>query len=85
LLTSHHQKSVGLAEKLIEAPIDLVHEDGAARSTKHFLIYNLLLSILNSGLRRSALLETVRLVEDLLHDGVRPLYSDAHEGQLRIC
>jgi DEAD/DEAH box helicase domain-containing protein len=44
---------VELAEKLIEAPIDLVHEDGAARSTKHFLIYNPPVVDPELGLRRS--------------------------------
>ena len=64
---------IELAEKLIESPVSLVDEESAGRSTRHFLIYNPPVIDPELGLRRSALLETVRLVEDLLHDGIQTI------------
>lgn len=55
-----------LAEGLIEAPVTLVEHDGAAKGTKHFLIYNPPIVDRELGLRRSTLQETVRLTQDLL-------------------
>jgi DEAD/DEAH box helicase domain-containing protein len=57
---------VELAERLIEEPVALVDDDGAARGAKHFLIYNPPIVNRDLGLRRSALLESVRLAEGLL-------------------
>jgi DEAD/DEAH box helicase domain-containing protein len=60
---------VELAERLIEEPVVLVDDDGAARGAKHFLVYNPPLVNRDLGLRRSVLLESVRLAEDLVgHD-----------------
>ncbi|MEJ2351082.1 MAG: DUF1998 domain-containing protein [Anaerolineales bacterium] len=58
---------VELGERLIEEPVNLVDNDGAARGRRHFLIYNPPVVDPDLGLRRSALLESVRLVDDLLH------------------
>ncbi|MEW5871420.1 MAG: DEAD/DEAH box helicase [Chloroflexota bacterium] len=55
-----------LAEKLIEAPVSLVTEDGSGRGQRHFLLYNPPVVDADLGLRRSALQESVRLAEDLL-------------------
>jgi DEAD/DEAH box helicase domain-containing protein len=57
---------VELGERLIEEPVNLVNDDGAARGPRHFLIYNPPVVDPDLGLRRSALLESVRLVDDLL-------------------
>jgi DEAD/DEAH box helicase domain-containing protein len=57
---------VELAERLIEEPVVLVKDDGAVHGTRHFLIYNPPVIDRNLGIRRSSLLESVRLVEDLL-------------------
>jgi DEAD/DEAH box helicase domain-containing protein len=54
---------VELAERLIEEPVTLVDEDGAGRGARHFLIYNPPIVNRDLGLRRSALLESVRLAE----------------------
>lgn len=62
-----------LAERLIEEPIALVDEDGAARGVKHFLIYNPPIVDYDLGLRRSALQETVRLSQELLADNIQTL------------
>ncbi len=58
-----------LAERLIEEPVALVDDDGAARGAKHFLLYNPPIVDYDLGLRRSVLQETVRLTQELLaHD-----------------
>lgn len=55
-----------LAQKLVEEPIALIDQDGAAKGAKHFLIYNPPLVDPDLGIRRSVLQETVRLAKDLL-------------------
>jgi DEAD/DEAH box helicase domain-containing protein len=60
-----------LAEKLIEAPVTLINEDGSGRGERHFLIYNPPVVNESLGLRKSALLESVRLAQDLLSAGVQ--------------
>jgi DEAD/DEAH box helicase domain-containing protein len=54
-----------LAQNLIEEPIQLVDQDGSSRGPINFLIYNPPVVNEDLGLRRSALLESVRLAEDL--------------------
>ena len=56
---------VELAERLIEEQVVLVDNDGAAQGPRHFLIYNPPVVNRDLGLRRSALLESVRLATDL--------------------
>ncbi len=55
-----------LAERLIEEPVVVVDDDGAAKGAKHILIYNPPVVDESLGLRRSALLESVRLAQGLL-------------------
>ncbi len=55
-----------LAERLIEAPVTVIDQDGAPRGTRHFLIYNPPVINEELGLRASLLQESVRLVSDLL-------------------
>ncbi len=57
---------VELAEKLVEEEIQLIDEDGSGRGPRNFLIYNPPVVDRELGIRRSALLESVRLAEDLL-------------------
>jgi DEAD/DEAH box helicase domain-containing protein len=64
---------VELGERLIEEPVNLVDNDGAARGPRHFLIYNPPVVDPNLGLRRSALLESVRLVDDLLRYDIQTI------------
>jgi DEAD/DEAH box helicase domain-containing protein len=64
---------VELAEQLIEEPVVLVDDDGAGRGTRHFLIYNPPVVNRDIGLRRSALLESVRLTGDLLQHNVQTI------------
>jgi DEAD/DEAH box helicase domain-containing protein len=60
-----------LAERLIEAPVHLIDTDGSARGARHFLFYNPPLVDASLGLRKSSLLEGVRLAQDLLQHNVQ--------------
>lgn len=58
-----------LAENLIEEPVELIDNDGSSRGERHFIIYNPPVTDPALGLRKSSLLESVRLANDLLsHD-----------------
>jgi DEAD/DEAH box helicase domain-containing protein len=54
-----------LAERLIEAPVTLLDQDGSSRGERHFLIYNPPVVDEALGLRKSSLLEAVRLSQEL--------------------
>ena len=60
-----------LAEKLIEEPAHLIDTDGSARGPRHFLIYNPPLTDKALGLRKSSLLEGVRLARELVNSNVQ--------------
>jgi DEAD/DEAH box helicase domain-containing protein len=60
-----------LAENLIEEPVHLVDNDGSARGPRHFIIYNPPLTDESLGLRKSSLLEGVRLAQDLLRNDIQ--------------
>lgn len=60
-----------LAEKLVEEPVSLIDEDGSARGERHFIIYNPPVVDESIGLRKSALLESVRLAQDVLSAGMQ--------------
>ena len=60
-----------LAEKLIEAPAELIDEDGAAQGERHFLIYNPPVIDEALGLRKSSLMESIRLAGDLIQKDVQ--------------
>ncbi len=60
-----------LAERLIEEPVHLINSDGSARGPRHFMIYNPPITDPSLGLRKSSLLEGVRLSQDLLNQNVQ--------------
>ncbi len=60
-----------LAEKLIEEPVTLIDNDGSARGPRHFIIYNPPLVDASLGLRKSSLLEGVRLARELVNSNVQ--------------
>jgi DEAD/DEAH box helicase domain-containing protein len=62
-----------LGEKLIEESLELVNQDGSSQGPRNFIIYNPPLVDPELGLRRSSLLESVRLAEDLIHYGVQTI------------
>jgi DEAD/DEAH box helicase domain-containing protein len=62
-----------LAERLVEAPVELLDQDGSVRGPKTFMIYNPPVVDARLGLRRSALTESVRLADDLLAYGVQTI------------
>ncbi|MGE5377689.1 MAG: DEAD/DEAH box helicase [Bacteroidota bacterium] len=60
-----------LAGRLIEEPVRLIDNDGSARGPRHFIIYNPPITDETLGLRKSSLLEGVRLTRDLLDQDVQ--------------
>jgi DEAD/DEAH box helicase domain-containing protein len=60
-----------LAEHLIEEPVHLIDNDGSARGPRHFIIYNPPITNEALGLRKSSLLEGVRLAQELLTSNVQ--------------
>ncbi|RPI96348.1 MAG: DEAD/DEAH box helicase, partial [Chloroflexi bacterium] len=60
-----------LGEHLIEEPVHLIDNDGSARGPRHFIIYNPPITDPALGLRKSSLLEGVRLAQDLLTSNVQ--------------
>ena len=56
---------------MIEAPVTLVDRDGSSRGPRHFLVYNPPVIDEAIGLRKSSLLESVRLAQDLLAQEVQ--------------
>ncbi len=60
-----------LAERLIEAPVRLIDRDGSGRGPRHFLLYNPPVVDEALGLRKSALMESVRLSEQIHAEGLQ--------------
>jgi DEAD/DEAH box helicase domain-containing protein len=70
-----------LAEWLVEAPVQVVDDDGSARGARHFLIYNPPVIDPDLGLRRSASSEAMRLADDLLAADVQTiLFGQSRRG-----
>ncbi|MEW5719103.1 MAG: DEAD/DEAH box helicase, partial [Chloroflexota bacterium] len=64
---------VELAERLIEESVALVDDDGAAKGEKHFVVYNPPVVDQKLGLRRSTILESVTLAQELLPHNVQTI------------
>ena len=62
-----------LGQRMIGEPVTLVDDDGAARGSKHFLIYNPPIIDQSLGLRRSSIQEGVSLAEDLLDYNIQTI------------
>lgn len=62
-----------LAERLIEAPVALVDEDGAPRGEKHIILYNPPTIDERLGIRRSYTLETRRIAGRFLAAGTQTI------------
>jgi len=60
-----------LAETLIEEEVELIDNDGSSRGERHFIIYNPPVTDPALGLRKSSLLESVRLANDLLNHDIQ--------------
>jgi DEAD/DEAH box helicase domain-containing protein len=60
-----------LAERLIESPVELIDNDGSSRGERHFLLYNPPVIDEAIGLRKSSIMESVRLAQDLLANDVQ--------------
>jgi DEAD/DEAH box helicase domain-containing protein len=55
-----------LAMRLIEAPVELLDHDGSSRGERHFLLYNPPVVDEALGLRKSSIMESVRLAQNIL-------------------
>ncbi len=62
---------VSLAEKLIEAPVTLIDQDGSARGSQVFWLYNPPIINPELGIRRGALQESIHLADDLFRYGIQ--------------
>jgi DEAD/DEAH box helicase domain-containing protein len=62
-----------LAERLIEAPVELVDDNGAPRGRKHILVVNPPVANEQLGVRASALLTGQRVAERLIEGGVQTI------------
>ena len=62
-----------LAERLIEAPVELVDDNGAPRGERHVLVINPPVANAELGIRRSALLTGQKLAERLIGGGVQTI------------
>ncbi len=60
-----------LAERLIESSIELIDQDGSSRGERHFLLYNPPVVDESLGLRKSSMMESVRLTQDLLANDIQ--------------
>ena len=60
-----------LAERLIELPVELIDHDGSSRGERHFLLYNPPVIDEALGLRKSSMMESVRLTQDLLANDIQ--------------
>ena len=60
-----------LAERLIESSIELIDHDGSSRGERHFLLYNPPVIDEAIGLRKSSMMESVRLTQDLLENDIQ--------------
>jgi len=62
-----------LAERLIEAPVTLVEDDGAPRGERHFIFYNPPLVDPRLGVRRSAVLAARDIAARFVQSGVQTI------------
>ena len=60
-----------LAERLIKSPVELIDDDGSSRGERHFLLYNPPVVDASLGLRKSSMMESVRLTQDLLANDIQ--------------
>ncbi len=60
-----------LAARLIEAPVELIDNDGSSRGERHFLLFNPPVIDEALGLRKSSIMESVRLARDLMACGLQ--------------
>ncbi len=60
-----------LAARLIEAPVELLDQDGSSRGERHFLLYDPPVVDEALGLRKSSIMESVRMARDLLACGLQ--------------
>ncbi len=73
-----------LAERLLEAPVDVITESGAPRGRKHFLVVNPPVANPQLGIRGSALLTGQLLAERLIGGGVQTIAFASSRTQVEV-
>jgi len=64
----------GLAERLLEAPVRAVVEDGSPQGERHFLLYNPPMLDPRLGIRRSALLAALDVARYLVEEDIQTIF-----------
>jgi DEAD/DEAH box helicase domain-containing protein len=64
---------VALSERLVELPVELIDQDGAPHGARQFLVYNPPVVNKELGIRRSSLLESVKLASQLTTNHVQTI------------
>jgi DEAD/DEAH box helicase domain-containing protein len=73
-----------LAERLLEAPVDVITESGAPRGRKHILVVNPPVANPQLGIRGSALLTGQLLAERLIRGGVQTIAFASSRTQVEV-
>jgi DEAD/DEAH box helicase domain-containing protein len=73
-----------LAERLLEAPVDVITESGAPRGRKHILVVNPPVANPQLGIRGSALLTGQLLAERLIGGGVQTITFASSRTQVEV-
>ncbi|MHC4392314.1 MAG: DEAD/DEAH box helicase [Planctomycetota bacterium] len=73
-----------LAERLVEAPFELVDESGAPRGAKHFVLYNPPIVHPTMGIRRAAVEEVRRVLERVLPFEVQAIVFGRSRNQVEV-
>ncbi len=73
-----------LAERLLEAPVDVIDESGAPRGRKHILVVNPPVANPQLGIRGSALLTGQLLAERLIGGGVQTIAFASSRTQVEV-
>ncbi|HEY8178504.1 MAG TPA: DEAD/DEAH box helicase [Candidatus Limnocylindria bacterium] len=73
-----------LAERLLEAPVDVITESGAPRGRKHILVVNPPVANPQLGIRGSALLTGQLLAERLIGGGVQTIAFASSRTQVEV-
>ncbi|MFZ2489626.1 MAG: DEAD/DEAH box helicase [Anaerolineae bacterium] len=73
-----------LAERLLEAPVTLIDNDGSPQGERHFIFYNPPIVDRELGLRRSSLLETEEITATLLDQQVQTVVFARTRGAVEV-
>ncbi|RMD98485.1 MAG: DEAD/DEAH box helicase, partial [Calditrichaeota bacterium] len=73
-----------LAEKLIEAPVELIDENGAPSGEKHFIFYNPPVVNAELGIRASSVKESQKIAQRFLAHGIQTIIFARSRNRVEI-